>query len=47
MKKELTQPYVPKVKSNDGISNISSYPDFYNQAQQIKKEYAPFLDWFK
>ena len=47
MKKELPPPYVPKVKSNDDISNFSSYPDSDNPAQAIKKEDDPFLDWFK
>ena len=47
LKKELPPPYVPKVKSNDDISNFSAYPDSDNPAPQIKKDEDPFLDWFK
>ena len=47
LKKELTPPYVPTVKSNDDISNFSQYPDSDNPAPQIKKEEDPFLDWFQ
>ncbi len=47
LKKELTPPYVPKVKSNNDISNFSSYPDSDTPAPQIKKEEDPFLDWFQ
>ena len=47
LKKELPPPYIPKVKSNDEISNFSSYPDSDNPAPQIKKEEDPFLDWFQ
>ena len=34
LKKELPPPYVPKVKSNDDISNFSAYPDSDNPAPQ-------------
>jgi hypothetical protein len=44
--KELTPPYVPKVKSNSDISNFSSYPDSDVPAQAIKKSEDPFIDWF-
>lgn len=44
--KELTPPYVPKVKSNSDISNFSSYPDSDTPAQSIKKSEDPFIDWF-
>ena len=47
LKKEIEPPYLPKVKSNDDISNFSSYPDSDNPAPQIKKEEDPFLDWFQ
>ena len=47
LKKVLPPPYVPKVKSNDDISNFSAYPDSDNPAPQIKKDEDPFLDWFK
>ena len=47
LKKELQPPYVPKVKSNDDISNFTAYPDSDNEAPAIKKEDDPFLDWFK
>ena len=47
LRKEIPPPYVPKVKSNDDISNFSAYPDSDNPAPQIKKEEDPFLDWFK
>ena len=44
MKKELPPPYVPKIKSNDDISNFSAYPDSDTPAPQIKKDEDPFLD---
>ena len=47
LRKEIPPPYVPKVKSNDDISNFSAYPDSDNPAPQIKKDEDPFLDWFK
>ena len=47
LKKELTPPYVPNVKSQDDISNFSQYPDSDNPAPQIKKEEDPFLEWFQ
>ena len=47
LRKEIPPPYVPKVKSNDDISNFSVYPDSDNPAPQIKKDEDPFLDWFK
>ena len=47
LKKEIEPPYLPKVKSNDDVSNFSSYPDSDNPAPQIKKEEDPFLDWFQ
>ena len=47
LKKELEPPYIPKVKSNNDISNFSSYPDSDTPAPQIKKEEDPFLDWFQ
>ena len=47
LRKEIPPPYVPKVKSNDNISNFSAYPDSDNPAPQIKKDEDPFLDWFK
>ena len=47
LKKELPAPYIPKVKSNNDISNFSAYPDSDNPAQPIKSEEDPFLDWFK
>ena len=42
LKKEIPPPYVPKVKSNNDISNFSSYPDSDTPAPQIKKEEDPF-----
>ena len=47
LRKEITPPYIPKVKSNNDISNFSAYPDSDNPAQAIKKEEDPFLDWFQ
>ena len=47
LKKEIPPPYIPKVKSNDDISNFSAYPDSDNPAPQIKKNEDPFLNWFK
>ena len=47
LRKEITTPYIPKVKSNNDISNFSAYPDSDNPAQAIKKEEDPFLDWFQ
>ncbi len=47
LKKEIEPPYIPKVKSNDDISNFSQYPDSDTPAPQIKKEEDPFLDWFQ
>ena len=47
LKKEIPPPYVPKVKSNNDISNFSAYPDSDNPAPIIRKEEDPFLDWFK
>ncbi len=47
LKKEIPPPYIPKVKSNNDISNFSSYPDSDTPAPQIKKEEDPFLDWFQ
>jgi serine/threonine protein kinase len=47
LKKEIEPPYVPKVKSNDDISNFSQYPDSDTPAPEIKKEEDPFLDWFQ
>ena len=47
LKKELPAPYIPKVKSNNDISNFSAYPDSDNPAQPIKSGEDPFLDWFK
>ena len=46
LNKELTPPYIPKVKSNSDISNFSSYPDSDCPAQSIKKSEDPFIDWF-
>ena len=43
---ELTQPYIPKVKSASDISNFSSYPDSDTPCPSIKKSEDPFLDWF-
>ena len=47
LRKEIPPPYVPKVKSNDDISNFSAYPDSDNPAPKKKKDEDPFLDWFK
>ena len=47
LEKDLPPPYVPKVKSNNDISNFSEYPDSENPAVAIAKEEDPFLDWFK
>ena len=47
LKKEIPPPYVPKVKSNNDISNFSAYPDSDTPAPAIKKDEDPFLDWFK
>jgi serine/threonine protein kinase len=47
LEKDLPPPYVPKVKSNNDISNFSEYPDSENPAVAIEKEEDPFLDWFK
>ena len=47
LKKEIPPPYIPKVKSNNDISNFSAYPDSDNPAPEIKKEEDPFLDWFQ
>jgi len=47
LKKELTPPYIPKVKSNNDISNFSQYPDSDEPGPSIKKNEDPFIDWFK
>ena len=47
LEKDLPPPYVPKVKSNNDISNFSEYPDSDNPAVAIDKGEDPFLDWFK
>ena len=47
LEKDLPPPYVPKVKSNNDISNFSEYTDSENPAVAIAKEEDPFLDWFK
>ena len=47
LKKQITPPYVPKIKSNNDISNFSAYPDSDNPAPAIKREDDPFLDWFQ
>ena len=47
LKKQVTPPYVPKIKSNNDISNFSAYPDSDNPAPAIKREDDPFLDWFQ
>ena len=46
LKKELTPPYIPKVKGDNDISNFSQYPDSDTQAKPLKREDDPFLDWF-
>ena len=47
LEKDLPPPYIPKVKSNNDISNFSEYPDSDNPAVAIDKGEDPFLDWFK
>ncbi len=47
LSKKITPPYIPKVKSDDDISNFSSYPDSDTKAISLKKNEDPFLDWFK
>ena len=47
LKKEIPPPYVPKVKSNNDISNFSQYPDSDETASAIKKNEDPFLGWFQ
>ena len=47
LKRQLTPPYIPKVKSIDDISNFESYPDSDTPVPEIKKEEDPFLDWFQ
>ena len=47
LKKEIPPPYVPKVKSNNDISNFSQYPDSDESAPAIKKNDDPFLGWFQ
>ena len=47
LEKDLSPPYIPKVKGNNDISNFSEYPDSENPAVAIAKEEDPFLDWFK
>ena len=47
LKKEITPPYIPKVKSNDDTSNFSSYPDSDTPAPELKKAEDPFLNWFQ
>ena len=45
--KKIPPPYIPKVKSDDDISNFSSYPDSDTKGVSLKKNEDPFLDWFK
>lgn len=45
--KQLSAPYIPKVKNGGDISNFSSYPDSDRMAVSVKKNDDPFLDWFK
>ena len=47
LEKELPPPYKPKVKSENDISNFSSYPDSDEPTPSIKANEDPFLDWFQ
>ena len=46
LRKEVTPPYTPKVKSDSDTSNFGKYPDSEEKAKPLKKEDDPFLDWF-
>ncbi len=47
LEKEIPPPYKPKVKSENDISNFSSYPDSDEPTPSIKSNEDPFLDWFQ
>jgi len=45
LKKTISPPYVPKVKSSGDTSNFSNYPDSDKQPPAIKSSEDPFLEW--
>jgi len=45
LQRQITPPYVPKVKSNNDISNFSQYPDSDKPTPAIKSSDDPFLEW--
>ena len=45
--KQISPPYIPKVKNSSDIGNFATYPDSDKAAVAVKKSDDPFLDWFK
>jgi len=45
LQRQITPQYVPKVKSNNDISNFSVYPDSDKPTPAIKTSDDPFLEW--
>jgi len=44
--RQLTMPYIPKVKNAADTSNFQTYPDSDKKVPALKKNEDPFLEWF-
>jgi protein kinase A len=47
LNEEINPPYHPKVKSDNDITNFSSYPDSDNETAPVSENEDPFLENFK